>query len=120
MRSVAAAALAIGILGLVPSAIGAGPKPKPPALGAARILYTSDWGPDQQIYTVDPSGRAHEGQLTFGRSPDCGGWGCVEPLPSPGGGRLPYFGCGASSCFCVSSEDRARPRRRGATPYHCG
>src|SRR2546428_9435734 len=107
MRSVAAAALAIGILGLVPSAIGAGPKPKPPALGAARILYTSDWGPDQQIYTVDPSGRAHEGQLTFGRSPDCGGGGRGGAPPSPRRGPLLLFGCRRGSAPVLAHTDLA-------------
>jgi Tol biopolymer transport system component len=62
---------AIVLVGLVPSAIGANPKPKPPALGAPRILYSSDWSGQDEVYALDPSGKSQVGQLTFGRAPSC-------------------------------------------------
>jgi WD40-like Beta Propeller Repeat len=97
-RIVAAAVLAIGILGLVPAAAGAGTRPKLPAVGAPRILYSSDWSGTTEIYAVDPSGRKPVAQLTFGRPFDCGdampslSCGFTQPQPSPDGRQLLFRG----------------------------
>jgi Tol biopolymer transport system component len=106
MRSVPAAVLAIGVLGFVPSAIGAGPKPKPPALGAPRILYASDWSGADEIYAVDPSGKSRVGQLTFGSSD------LFKPMPSPDGSRLLFSGCGGTgqSLFVARADGSGRRR----------
>ena len=73
--------LVIGVLGLVPSATSANPKPKVSPLGAPRILYSSDWSGTNEIYSVDPSGRTPTAQITSG----------ARPNPSPDGRRLLFW-----------------------------
>ena len=96
MRRQVLISAAIVLIGLVPSATGANPKPKPPALSAPRIVYSSDWSGTSEIYAVDPSGRLPTGQLTFGRPPSCTGQvfvlacGFADPVPSPDGRWLLY------------------------------
>jgi Tol biopolymer transport system component len=80
MRIVAGTALSIGVLGLVPTATGthlAGSI----ALGAPRILYSSDWSGTSEIYSVDPSGRTPTALITSG----------ARPNPSPDGRHLLYW-----------------------------
>lgn len=120
MRIVAAALLAIGVLGFVPLASGAHPKAKPSASDAPRILYSSDSSGIREIYAVDPSGRHPVAQLTFGGPPGGGealvslSCGYAEPQPSPDGKRLLYrdvihMGDGASALW-VARADGSAPR----------
>ena len=110
---------ALVLVGLVPSAVGANPKPKPPALGTPRILYSSDWSGTSEIYAVDPSGRLPIGQLTFGRPPSCGGpvflvaCGFVDPVPSPDGRWLLYQDVtqdGRGGELWIAAADGSAPR----------
>src|SRR5262245_21173465 len=86
----------MGLVGLVPSASGAKPKPTSPALGTPRILYTSGWSGSKEIYSVDPARRAPIGQITFGREPGCRDLvlpcGFGRPFPSPDGRHVAFVG----------------------------
>ena len=123
-------AAAIVLVGLVPSAIGANRKPKPPALGAPRILYSSDWSGSSEIYGVDPSGRLPTAQLTFGPAPACrtGGPPCgfTDPGPSPDGRRLLLWDLGGlgNGGLCLVDLFLTAPdgrRRRQITRFtRCG
>jgi Tol biopolymer transport system component len=58
---------------------------------APRILYSSDWSGNHQLYAADPSGRKPTGQLTFGPAPACqpdNPCGFVNAVPSPDGRRV--------------------------------
>jgi Tol biopolymer transport system component len=88
-----AAAVAVGILGVVFEAAGV-----PSAHAAStetRILYAGDWTGPMQIFAADPSGRSPVRQVTFVRprgscySPTA--CGVTKPLPSPDGRRLAYW-----------------------------
>ena len=69
MRIVAAALLAIGVLGLGPTATGAQPKAKRPVLGAPRVLYASDWSGHMEIYALIRPGRSPSGRSLTGPTP---------------------------------------------------
>ena len=69
--------------------------------GGSRLLYSSDWTGQSEIFAVDPSGRAPLGELTFGREPapafgcDSVACGFVAPVASPDGRWLLYRGIGS-------------------------
>jgi Tol biopolymer transport system component len=90
---------AAGILGLIPTATGAGHETTV-AQSDNRIVYSSDWSGHSEIYAVDPSGRLPVAQLTFGRPPGCHdalkllACGYTDPLPSPDGRWLLYRNVG--------------------------
>jgi hypothetical protein len=100
-----ALALAASMLLLGASGAGGG---HAAAASRLRVLYAGDWLGPTQIFAADPASRAPLGQVTFAR-PEVGGallhpegpclWvaacGYTDPLPSPDGRLLAYWGGGA-------------------------
>ncbi|HEX6664361.1 MAG TPA: hypothetical protein VF025_11855 [Gaiellaceae bacterium] len=82
--------------------------------GAARILYSSDWSGQTQIFAVDPFGRRPLAQLTFQRVPPCnpGSWaitcGLIDPLPAPDGRHIAYrsSGIGSTTLWVADADGR--------------
>lgn len=61
-----------------------GPAPAAGGSGGPRLLYTSDWSGQSQIYVASAQGGAVRGQLTFAPG------GAYDPVPSPDGRHVLY------------------------------